>query len=98
MSIEYTYEIISVDAAAKCMEVVYSADGRQDMHVGVRLPFEGESLEAVIDSFSPVPYWLEQDMSVVVPAVGTTGRITPAAEVVADAEQGDDTIYPIDAM
>lgn len=78
MSIAYTYEIISVDPAARCMEIVYSSAGRQTMHIGARLPFEGESLEAVVEMYSPVAYWLQQEVPVVVPEVGTTGTMSPA--------------------
>ena len=77
MSIEYTYEIISVDQAARCMEVVYSSEGHQTMHIGARLPFEGEALEDVIKAFAPVPLWLELAMPVVAPQVGLVGTITP---------------------
>jgi hypothetical protein len=78
MSITYTYEIVSVDEAARCMEVVYSAEGHQTMHIGARLPFEGESLEAVIDQYAPIPYWLEQTLPVVLPQVGARGVIEPS--------------------
>lgn len=80
MSIQYTYEIIAVDQAARVMEVVYSSEGRQTMHIGARLPFEGESLEAVIQMYAPVAYWIEQELLVVVPEVGTSGTITPVQE------------------
>jgi hypothetical protein len=69
----YTYNIISVDPQSKCMEVIYAADGFTPMHIGVRLPFEGESLDAVIAAFAPVRLWEESVMEVVIPAVGTTG-------------------------
>jgi hypothetical protein len=78
MSIKYTYEIVAVDSAARCMEVVYSADGHQTMHIGARLPFEGEALEDVIRAFAPVPLWEEQSKAVVAPSVGVSGTITPA--------------------
>lgn len=71
----YTYQIVHVDAAARCMEVVYSSEGRQTMHIGARLPFEGESLEEVIKAFAPVPFWREQEKPVLVPEVGTSGSI-----------------------
>lgn len=77
MSIPYTFEIIAVNEAARCMEVVYRADGHQTMHMGARLPFEGESLEAVIQMYAPIAYWEEQARAVVVPVVGTTGSWTP---------------------
>ena len=86
MSIQYTYEIIKVDQAARVMEVVYSSEGRQTMHIGARLPFEGESLEAIIEMYAPVAYWREQELPVVVPEVGTTGVIAPTVE--AESTQG----------
>jgi hypothetical protein len=75
MNIQYTYEIVSVDEAARCMEVVYSSEGHQTMHIGARLPFEGESLESVIQMYAPLAYWREQEMSVVVPNVGVSGTV-----------------------
>ena len=86
MSITYTYEIVAVDEAARCMEVVYSAEGHQTMHIGARLPFEGEALEAVIMAFAPVPLWEEQTKAVVAPAVGISGTITPPAPIVNDGD------------
>ena len=81
MSIAYTYEIVSVDQAARCMEVVYTSAGRQTMHIGARLPYEGEPLELVVDMYSPVRYWEEQEATVVVPAVGTSGTVTPPSAI-----------------
>lgn len=80
MSIAYSYEIISVDATARVMEVVYTSEGRQTMHVSARLPFEGETLEAVIDMFSPVAYWMERELPVVVPQIGASGTVAPASQ------------------
>ena len=77
MSIAYNYEIIAVDQTARCMEVVYTAEGRQTVHIGARLPYEGEELEAVISMYSPVPYWLDQERAVQVLQVGTAGTIVP---------------------
>jgi hypothetical protein len=98
MSIEYTYEIVSVDPAARCMEIVYSSEGRQTMHIGARLPFEGESLEAVIEMYSPVAYWIEQEAPVFVPDVGTTGIVSPTSpQAQQEAPQGlhDMVIDPV---
>lgn len=86
MSIEYTYEIVSVDATARCMEVVYSATGHQTMHIGARLPYEGEALESVIAMYAPVRYWEEQQLPVVIPQVGVTGTV---AHVVPEAAKLD---------
>jgi hypothetical protein len=86
MSIQYTYEIISVDQAARVMEVVYSSEGRQTMHIGARLPFVGESLEAVIDMFSPVAYWREQEAQVIVPALGSGTIGQPEVETLESAK------------
>jgi hypothetical protein len=75
MSIAYTYKILAVDEASRCMEVVYSSEGRQTMHIGARLPFEGEELDAVIEMYAPIPYWKAQETPVVVPVVNTSGTI-----------------------
>ena len=77
MSISYTYKIISVDSAARCMEIIYSSEGRQTMHISARLPFEGESLESVVEMYSPVAYWIEQETPVFTPEIGTTGTVSP---------------------
>lgn len=81
MNIAYTYEIVSVDEAARCMEIIYSSDGQQTMHVGARLPFEGENLEAVVQMYAPVAYWQTAQTPVVAPAVGTQGSISPAIQI-----------------
>jgi len=59
------------------MEVVYSSEGRQTMHIGARLPFEGETVESVIKMYAPVLLWLDSSKSVNVPAIGQRGYIDP---------------------
>lgn len=75
MHITYTYEIIAVDETARCMEVVYSSEGYQTVHIGARLPFEGETIENVIKMHAPVLMWLDSSKSVSVPIVGQRGYI-----------------------
>lgn len=79
MSITYTYEIIAVDQAARCMEIVYTSEGRPTMHIGARLPYEGETLEAVVEMYAPVRYWEDLKTPVIVPQVGASGVIVPVA-------------------
>jgi len=78
MSIKYTYEIINVDEAARCMEVVYSSNNRQTLHIGTRLPYEGESVEEVIRAYAPVAYWEEKERRVVLPNAGISGEVDTA--------------------
>ena len=80
MNITYKYQIINVNEQARCMEVVYSSEGRQTMHIGARLPYEGEQLEDVIKTFAPVRLWEEAEMQVVVPLTGTSGQIVLVSE------------------
>lgn len=77
MSIEYKYTIVKVDKSARCMEVIYEAAGHQTMHIGARLPFDGELLEDVIKMFAPVQLWLDMASAVLVPEVGASGTIAP---------------------
>ena len=80
MSINYTYEIILVDELARCMEVVYSAEGYPSQHIGTRLPFEGEQVETVVRMYAPVQMWLEMAKTVIAPPVGQSGAILAADE------------------
>lgn len=76
--ITYTYEIISVSESARCMEIVYTSPAHGTMHVGARLPYEGETLEQIVSMFSPVAEWRANSLSVVAPAVGASGQMTDA--------------------
>jgi hypothetical protein len=77
MNITYTYEIIVVDQAARCMEVVYTSEGNPTMHIGARLPYEGETVEAVVKMYAPLRYWEEQKTPTVTVNVGQSGTISP---------------------
>lgn len=72
---EYSYEIIHVDAEAKCMEIVYKAEGHPTMHIGARLPYVGEDLEGVVQMYAPLEYWEELQREVIVPVVGSGGSV-----------------------
>jgi len=78
MSIQYTYEIVAVNEAARVMEVVYTAEGHPTQHISARLPYVGESLERVIHMYSPVVLWDERTKEVFVPEVGVSGQIDPS--------------------
>lgn len=97
MSIKYTYTILSIDDGGRSMQVRYEAEGYQTMIVGVRLPFVGESLEQVIDQFSPVNYWIAMTAPVVIPEIGITGNIDPTPQVV-NTEPVDLDDYPLNEV
>lgn len=75
MSISYSYEIINVNPQARAMEIVYTAPGRQTMHIGARMPYAGETVEQIVRMYEPVAYWREQDAQLAEVAVGTSGSI-----------------------
>lgn len=77
MTITYTYEIFSVDQAARCMEVVYTSEGKPTLHIGARLPYEGETLKSVVEMYAPIRYWEELETPVVAVEVGQSGTIDP---------------------
>lgn len=77
MSIAYTYEIINVDPQARCMEIVYRSEGRQTMHISARLPYQGETLETIVQMYAPIAYWQEQEAQVIVPEIGASGAVEP---------------------
>lgn len=80
MSISYKFEVVSVDESARCMEVVYTADGKPTMRISARLPYEGESLEAIVRMYAPLRYWEEMTLRQQPVAPGTGGVITEAPE------------------
>ena len=84
MSIAYNFEVLAVDQAARVMEVVYTSEGRQTMHVGARLPYEGETLESVIAMYAPVAYWQSQDAVTQAVNVGESGSLTVDTPVVSN--------------
>lgn len=75
MNLNYTFEILSVNEQARCMEVLYKATNYPDTLVGVRLPFVDENLLLVINMYAPISLWIEQQKEIVVPLVGTSGEI-----------------------
>jgi hypothetical protein len=85
MSINFNYEIISVDEQARCMEVIYTAEGHPTQHIGARLPYEGEPLEAVIRMYAPIGHWEQLKLTVSIPSVGASGAI-PLGDEVAQAQ------------
>lgn len=66
-SIKYTYRVVAV--GDRTMDVEFEAEGFAPVIIGVPKPREGESIDPIIQSYSPVAFWIDQ--------------ITPRAEVVA---------------
>lgn len=87
MSISYKYTITNVDEAARCMEVVYEANGYQTMHIGARLPFEGEPLEAIVEMYAPVSYWEQSSKPVATVQAGFSGVVEVAPITPPDAAE-----------
>jgi hypothetical protein len=81
MSINFSYEIVSVNKQARCMEIVYTAEGYPTQHIGARLPYEGEELKTIIHMYAPIYNWLELNKTVIVPEVGTSGYMPLADEI-----------------
>jgi hypothetical protein len=77
MTISYKYTISSVDVDARAMEIIFEAEGHQTMHVGARLPYEGESLESLVAMYAPIGIWEALSRPIVPPEAGTTGVIVP---------------------
>lgn len=75
--IAYTYEVLRVDADARVMELVYQSEGRQPVHIGARMPYVGETLDAVARMYAPVAWWREQETQVLPIAAGAVGSVAP---------------------
>ena len=73
--INYAYTVISVDEAARCMEIVYTSDGNPTTHIGARLPYAGETLETVVAMYAPVQYWAALKTPVTPVSPGANGTV-----------------------
>lgn len=76
-NITYDYEILQVDTDNRTMMVRYSAEGFEDQLVSMRIPYEFEPLQAVIEACSPVNYWISLTFPISIPEIGTRGTILP---------------------
>jgi hypothetical protein len=81
-TINYTYEITRVDPDAKAMDIVYTSPEHGTMLVGARMPWEGETLDGIVQMYAPVRYWVERTLAVAAVQEGASG------EVVADLTGG----------
>lgn len=58
------------------MEVLYTSEGRKPVHVGVRIPYEDESIEEVIFNFCPTGYWESLEKTIQHVEQGTKGTLS----------------------
>jgi len=92
MSVNYRYEITKVDAAARCMEIEYSAEGYKTYTSGARLPSVGETVEDVVRMYAPLALWEFEKKVDVVPESGITGEIRAADELAASIQIAQEQI------
>jgi hypothetical protein len=77
----YHYVIDSVNAESKTMVVTYTTEGKPPFTVhGIRLPRLDETLDAIIRSYAPVQFWIEQDTPVQSVEAGVAGVVDLAEE------------------
>lgn len=81
MSIEFDYEILSVNDDFGTMDVRYSAAGHQQHIISVRQPTLDEDFEEVIKMFAPIPTWEIMGMERQSIQTGKSGTIAPPTPV-----------------
>jgi len=72
---EVNYEIVQVDEENQCMLINFTSEGREPIQVSARLPFEHETLESVVNAYSPEGIWYSRETKKANVQVGTTGTI-----------------------
>jgi hypothetical protein len=77
-----SYQIVRVDPEAKAMDILYTSPEHGSLLVGARMPWEGETVEAIAEVFSPARYWLEKTLPVAQVSEGEAGELS--ATVVSD--------------
>jgi len=71
----YTYEVTEVSPDTKTMLIVYTSAEYGTITVSARMPWEGETVEAIAYMYSPLRYWIEQTLPVATVEVGATGTL-----------------------
>jgi len=70
-----TYQVTEVYPETKTMLIVYTSEKYGTMTVGARMPWEGETLDDIAAMYSPLRYWIEQELAVAEVAVGASGTL-----------------------
>ena len=73
---QISYKVTRIDAAANCMDVEFSADGKEPVIVGVRIPFADEDVDQVIQSFAPTSVWFPRSSEPAAVVDGHSGQMT----------------------
>lgn len=79
-TLDYSYEIVSVNTENNFMEVKYMSPGKQDVTVGVHLPIQGVSLDDHLKSYAPMNVWNMVSTRTYAPQVGTKGNYVYSQE------------------
>ena len=89
MKVKYSYKIINVDKETNSMEIVYTSEKYGVLHVGARLPWEGETVEQIVEMYNPSLFWLESENPVVDVTEGLEGE--QSVDVLTPSEAVDPT-------
>lgn len=73
-TIEFTYEVISVDNATKTMTIRYSAVNYPDIEVTVPFPVLPDTVTTMANGSAPFHKWRALTNQYDIPVVGTTGE------------------------
>lgn len=79
MAETFTYQVVRVDNEAGVMDVIYSAEGKESLTVGVPIPRVGEDMALHMASYAPVGQWRPADTTLADIQVGMAGEIAKAA-------------------
>ena len=88
MKVEYKYKVINVDKESKSMEIVYISEEHGVLHVGARLPWEGETVQQIVEMYNPAVFWLESKKPTINVLDGLEG------EQSVDIEPPSGVVYP----
>lgn len=86
MTKKYSYKVISIDENSNTMELLYTAEGFDDITVGTNLPTENMTLEQIAIMYSPVHHWVPPEpVKYTAVPVGTSGELDFPPETTEEA-------------
>lgn len=89
MTYKFKYTILSISENQKTFEVQYESEGLKTYRMSLMCPYEGQSLEELIQLSAPITLWQMENTPVILPEIGLSGEIDPSV-ISAQSSQSDD--------
>jgi hypothetical protein len=71
----YTYEVVETSTEKRTITVLYTSEGRESVTTEIRYPYVGEDLDLLLQRYSPVTKWVDDERTLGEVVLGTKKEI-----------------------